>query len=167
MPKDTRVPDEAIRRTLPAMGGKSGTFNTSQEASLSADQIAAISPIVAEILDAHSEQPELDYCANFCVPGRESAWVQVVHDKVNFAYPFTEDPIERLGRLGIAMLPGLALRKWQPGLYTTVSFTRHARSREIARFVDAILGLVLDCGEDYPVDAEIERLDNGGDPGEA
>jgi hypothetical protein len=132
---------------------------------VSADQIAAIRPLVAEVEVAHAALPDADYCARFDVPGRETAWAEVVHDAVNFAYPFADDPIERLGRLGIAILPGLALVAWQSGRYATVSFPDRTPSREVARFVDAILGILLGCGADYPVDAAIDRLDNGGDRG--
>jgi hypothetical protein len=132
---------------------------------LGADQVAAIRPLVAEVEDAKAERPDADYCARFDVPGREATWAQVVHDAINFAYRFPVDPIERLRRLHLATLPGLALVGWQPGLYATVSFPHRTPSRDIARFVDGLLGVLLGCGEDYPVDAEIVRLDNGGGQG--
>ncbi len=129
---------------------------------MGADQVAVIRPLVAEVEDGHAERPGADYCARFDVPGRDATWAEVVHDAVNFAYPFADDPIERLRRLHIAVLPGVSLLTWQPGLYATVSFPDRPPSREVARFVDAILGILLGCGEDYPLDAEIVRLDNGG-----
>jgi hypothetical protein len=88
------------------------------------------------------------------------------HDNVNFAYSFTDDPIKRLKRLGIAGPPRMALLAWQPGLYATVSFENGTPSRDVARFVDAILGILLACGEDYPIDTKIDRLHSGGDPGQ-
>jgi hypothetical protein len=130
-----------------------------------ADQVAVIRPLVAEVEDGHAARPDADYCARFDVPGREATWAEVVHDVINFAYPFPDDPIERLGRLHLATLPGLALMSWQPGLYATVSFPHRTPSRDIARFVDGLLGVLLRCGEDYPVDVEIVRLDNGGGQG--
>jgi hypothetical protein len=123
-----------------------------------ADQVAAIRPLIAELEDAASEGPGIEYCARFAVPGREAVWAEVVLRAVNFAYPFPDDPIARLGHSGLVAPPGLALQEWQPGLFATVSFGEGATSREVARFVDGILGVLLGCGEDYPVDAEIARL---------
>jgi hypothetical protein len=133
-----------------------------KEVPVGADQVAVIRPLVVEVEDGHAEQPNADYCARFDVPGRDAALAEVVHNAVNFAYPFADDPIERLGHLRIATLPGLALLTWQPGLYATVSLPDRTPSRDVARFVDAILGILLGCGDDYPLDAEIDRLDNGG-----
>lgn len=125
---------------------------------MSADQVAAIRPLIAELEAAASEDPDIEYCARFAVPGREDAWAEVILRAVNFAYPFSDDPIGRLCRSGIAAPPGLVLQEWQLGRFATLSFGERATSREIARFVDGIFGVLLDCGEDYPVDAEIMRL---------
>jgi hypothetical protein len=113
---------------------------------------------VREVQDAASEGSSVEYCARFTVPGREAAWVEVILGEVNFAYPFSDDPIERLGRLGLAAPRSLALQEWQPGLFATVSIGDRGTSRRVAQLVDGIFGILLDCGEDYPVDAEIARL---------
>lgn len=125
---------------------------------MGADQIAAIRPLIAELEDAASQGSGVEYCARFGVPGCEAAWAEVVLGSVNFAYPFFDDPIERLGRSGLAASSALALQEWQPGLFATLSFGDHVTSREVARFVDGVLGVLLGCGEDYLVDAEIVRL---------
>lgn len=125
---------------------------------MGADQVAAIRPLIVELEDAASEGTGIEYCARFTVPGREAVWAEVLLRSVNFAYPFADAPIERLARSGLAAPLGLALQEWQPGLFATVAFDDRATSREVARFVDGILGVLLGCGEDYPVDAEIVRL---------
>lgn len=124
---------------------------------MGADQVAVFRPFIVELEDAAADGCDVEYCASFTVPGREAAWAEVVLPTVNFAYPFHEDPIARLERSGVAALPGLAVREWQPGLFATVSYDR-ATSREIARFVDGIFGVLLGCGDDYPVDARIFGL---------
>jgi hypothetical protein len=124
---------------------------------MGADQVAAIRPAIAELEDAaRGREPE--HIASFTVPGCEHVWVQVVFGTVNMAYPFDDPPEQRLQASGVADLPGLTLERWQPGVFATFAYEPAASSRQVAKWVDAILETVLRCGEDYPIDVEIAKL---------
>jgi hypothetical protein len=122
-----------------------------------ADQVAAIRPLIVELAEAPSASPGAEFCARFTVPEQPGAWAEVVAGTVNFAYPFTDDPIARLGRLGLA-LPGLGVREWEPGLFATIGFGLSATPREVARFVDGLLAGLHGLADDYPIDTEIARV---------
>ena len=124
---------------------------------MGADQVAAIRPALVEIQDAvRLNEPEC--FARFEVPGRDGAWVEATLGTVNLAYPFPDRPDERLRRAGVVKLPGLILDEWQPGLFATFAYDSKTPSREVTKFIDWIMGIVLGCGDDYPIDVEIARL---------
>jgi hypothetical protein len=127
---------------------------------MGAYQVAAIRPMIVELEDAGRDH-ELEYVASFTVPGREQAWVEVVLGTLNLAYPFDDPPEQRLQALGVSELPGLALHEWQPGLFATFTYNPATPNRQVAKFVDQMLGIVLGCGEDYPIDVGTARLYQG------
>lgn len=126
---------------------------------MAADQIAAIRPAIAELEDA-DRNSEGEFIARFQIPGTDVKWVEVILGTVNFAYPYTDEPLERLLRQGIKPLPKLTLSEWQPELFATFLYESSAPSRDVAKFVDCILGEILGGGSDYEVDVGIERMSN-------
>lgn len=124
---------------------------------MAADQIAAIRPAIAE-LEAAERDSEGEFVARFEIPGHQAKWVEVILGTVNFAYPYADDPLERVLRHGIKPLPKLKLSEWQPELFATFQYESSAPSRDVAKFVDCILGEMLGGGTDYEVDVGIERI---------
>jgi hypothetical protein len=127
---------------------------------MGADQVAAIRPAIVEIEDAaHGSEPEC--FAKFDVSDRDEVWVEVALGCVNLAYPFHDPPDLRLRSSGVAELPGLVLEDWRPGVFATFAYDPTTPSRQVAKFVDGVLGALLGCGEDYPIDVEITRFPKG------
>jgi hypothetical protein len=127
---------------------------------MGADQVAAIQPAIVELEDAaRGNEPE--YVASFTVPGRDQIWVEVVLGTVNLAYPFHDPPEQRLRASRVVELAGVTLQEWQPGVFATFAYDPSTPSRQVAKFIDQVLGTVLGCGEDYPIDVGIVRLDQG------
>ena len=127
---------------------------------MGADQVAAIRPAFLEIQDAvRLEEPAC--FAKFAVPGCDRVWVEAALGTVNLSYPFLDPPNERLQRLGIAPLPGMVLNEWQSGLFAAFAFNPTTPGREVAKFIDRLMGVVLDCGDDYPIDVKISRFAGG------
>jgi hypothetical protein len=124
---------------------------------MGADQIAAIRPAIGE-LEGAARNSERQFVARFDIPGRHSMWVEVILGTVNLGYPYADDPMERLLRHGITPLPKLELVEWQPKLFATFQYELGAPSREVATFVDRVLGEMLGGGTNYEVDVAIERL---------
>jgi hypothetical protein len=127
---------------------------------MGADQVAAIRPALVEIEDA-LRLNESECFARFQVPGRDVVWVEAALGTVNLSYPFPDPPDERLRRAGVVNLPGLVLDEWQPELFATFAYDSTTTSREVAKFIDQIMGVVLGCGDDYPIDVEIARVAHG------
>ena len=126
---------------------------------MGADQIAAIRPAIAE-LEAAARNSAGEFVARFEIPGSHPLWVEVVLGTVNVAYPWVDDPRERLLRQGISPLPKMTLTEWQPKLFATFLYELGTPSREVARFVDRVLGEMLGGAADYEVDVAIDRIAN-------
>jgi hypothetical protein len=127
---------------------------------MGSDQIATIRPIIAELEDASGNGSGQIYCAAFDVPGRDAAWVEVVAGEVNVAYPFTDDPMQRLDELALGHTFAIELSEWQPGTFAAFTYDPAATTRELARFVDSLFERLLLCGGDYPLDVWIGPLAN-------
>ena len=126
---------------------------------MASDQIAAIRPMIAELEDAAANS-EGGFVATFQISGHPAKWVEVILGTVNFAYPYADDPLERLLRQGIQPLPKLKLSQWQPDLFATFDYESSVASRDVAKFVDRIFSEILGGGAGYEVDAGINRLAN-------
>jgi hypothetical protein len=124
---------------------------------MGADQIAAIRPAILELEVAMTESPRTEYFAHFEVAGRPSLWAEVTIGTVNMAYPFTEEPLERLATAGVQALPGLALQSWKPMVFATFSY-EHDVARSVAKFVDSVFLRLHGLETDYPLDVAISRL---------
>ena len=127
---------------------------------MGADQVAAIRPMIVELEEAASGH-EPGHVASFTVTGRDQVWVEIVLGTVNLVYPFDDPPEQRLRALGVSVLAGLTLQEWQSGSFATFAYDPSTPSRQVAKFIDQILGTLLDCGDDYPIDVEIARLHEG------
>jgi hypothetical protein len=124
---------------------------------MGADQIAEIRPAIAE-LETAARDSEGEFIARFDVSGRDTIWSEVVLGTINLAYPFADDPLKRLRRHQISPLPKLKLTDWQAELFATFQYDPSTSSREVAKFVDRVMGEMLGAGTDYEVDVTIERI---------
>ena len=96
--------------------------------------------------------------------GDEGVWIQVTSDQINLAYPFEDDPGERLIAREVSGHALLALSTWEPGVFATFDYEPHASSLEIAALVDQLLIRVLGVNEEgYPLTASIFPVAMGGD----
>ncbi len=127
---------------------------------MGADQIAAIRPALNELfLAAQNREPGAEnLCASFTVPDYPTVWMQIQLGTINASYPPAEEPMAFLERVGIPVLPQLALDSWEAGLFAT--FTHDPCSLyEAARFVDRLLVALHNLHpEDYEIDVAFERL---------
>lgn len=126
---------------------------------MSAGQIAAIRPALQELLGAVETDPPdaRDLCATFTVPGRESAWVQVVLGTVNFGFPHSTDPSAMLATAGLGMPPGSVVSAWEACKFATVEHGPCSKA-QLAAFVDDLFVRVQGMAPDYPIDVALERL---------
>jgi hypothetical protein len=126
-----------------------------------ADQVAAIRPIVAELEDDERKHPSgagARYFARFTVPSGRQPWVELYLERetvVNVFFPFEAEPLAWLRESGVEPLPDARVSELTRGLFCTFAFAR-VPSMTVAKFVDALFMKTLCCGEDYPLDVEIQ-----------
>lgn len=124
---------------------------------MGADQVAAFRPAIREVFAAAGQGEE--WCTTFGVSTESDRWVQVTPDTLNIAYPYAEQPIDLLQRVGVNRLTDLTLVDWKPHVYATFNYSKDLSERELARLVDQLFILVLECTDpDYPVDVELFPL---------
>jgi hypothetical protein len=126
---------------------------------MAADQIAEISPLIREVLEAYVEMPassDLELCATLELDGQPEAWLQFVFATLNFAYPLQEAPEEVLADL-LASLAGWRIQCWEPGAYATVNFDANTDLRTIAKTIDALFERLHSPG-DYALNAKLEEI---------
>ncbi len=101
-----------------------------------------------EVIDAAAEGNR-DYCLGLETVGDDSRWAQLSWDLLNFAYPFSEPPLELLRRKGIIPPKDVSLEEWQAGRYVTFGHGVDPLP-ELAMFIrnylEQILGLALTPG---------------------
>jgi hypothetical protein len=85
-------------------------------------------------------------------------WVQVIPGTVNMAYPFDDDPLDRLGACGVDAPPALDLIEWDAGSYAAFD-VGGVPARDQALFVDRLFVLVLGCDDEYELATSVEVLD--------
>jgi hypothetical protein len=78
-------------------------------------------------------------------------------DTLNLYYPLQEEPLEKLGRMGVPRLPNLRLTSYKAGAFATLSFERPS-AIELARFIDAVFTDVLQCGSECPLTVKLSHL---------
>lgn len=125
---------------------------------MGADQIAVIRPMIRELEEAALGTADSGFFASFEKPGKDRVWVEVALGTINFAYPFTDDPIRRIQGIGLPSIPEVALDEWEPGKLAALTYSHTVPSRDVATFVDAIFSKLLGCGDDYLLDASIVRF---------
>lgn len=143
------------RETAPAAGPSVGP----RRPRMGADQLTAIRPPLQELLAAIANRAPRanDLCLTFSVQNHGSAWVQVTHDTVNFAFPHSSPPLSFLRRHFVPSLPGEGLLAFESGQYATLSH-RSSSTEELAVFVDRLLDAVHDLPPDYRLDVEFVHL---------
>jgi hypothetical protein len=126
-----------------------------------ADQVATIRPIVAELEKDEKEHPsgaKARYFGRFAVPSGQQPWVELYLERetvVNMSFPFEAEPLAWLRDSGVEPLPDARVSDVTRGLFCTFTFAR-VPSMTLARFVDALFMKALCCGEDYPLDVEVQ-----------
>jgi len=123
---------------------------------MSADPIAAMVPLIREVLSAASDPAaSSEMCATFEVTSNTAAWAQVTPGSLNIAYPFADAPLERLAPI-LDALPDVQLVAFEASKYATFSFDSVAPV-VLARVIDDILVLIFAL-DDYSVDGQLERI---------
>jgi hypothetical protein len=112
------------------------------------DVVAGITPLLASVIEGPSNM-----CLTLNLEGDADRWVQYMADSVNAAYFGDEPPSEDLlSALGPAIVTSFEARK-----YMTVTLA--ARDPEsIAAWMYDYFWLVLECGDAFVLDAEVEDL---------
>jgi hypothetical protein len=118
---------------------------------MSADQIAQISPKVREVFEAPSDT----MCATFEIAGNADAWVQVMKDNINAAYPFDNAPEGRVKEI-LASLPGSSITAWEAKTFVTLAF-ESTNANAVAKAVDLLFAKLFSAGN-YSVTCRMEDL---------
>lgn len=126
----------------------------------SPDAIAAIHPLVREVLEGAEEGG--NFCATYALEDAEDVWIQVTTDAINMAYPFADDPMARVVAAGVEGHERLTLSSWEPDVFATFDHDARASSRKTAALVDQLFLHVLQVpvvdGDEHPLSTEIFRL---------
>ena len=128
---------------------------------MGSDQVAAIRPIIAELeaADAEREGRPVRFFGSFSLPVEGGPWVEVYFDGeiiVNLWYPFQEEPLDYLAKLGIQPLPGaMVVEIRRP--FCVLAFDRVPTS-VLAKFIDTLFTEMYACGEDYEIDVALDTL---------
>ncbi|GEP46215.1 hypothetical protein [Brevifollis gellanilyticus] len=97
---------------------------------MNADQLAEIRPVLREVIEGAP-----DTCATLEADDDPQKWLQVVDQTVNAAYPHSDNPEERLGRLGLPLL-STKLVSWEACKFATFDFAEF-EVKAIADWIDA------------------------------
>src|SRR5687768_8712532 len=96
------------------------------------------------------------WCATFEANDDSDLWVQVLLGSINAAYPHDDDPLARLGGLGVTGEVEEMIA-FEAKAYATF-ILKDASVTSCARFVDVWFSRVLAVGDDYTVNVELEDL---------
>jgi hypothetical protein len=122
------------------------------------NEVAAMHPLIREVYDASLEGRWL--CAEMAHEKNESVWVQVTAEYINMAYPFTDDPTDRLEATAVEGRETLTLDHWEAGVYATFTYEGSASSHDVAVLVDRLfVGVLgLPSSEAYPLATSVFEL---------
>jgi hypothetical protein len=119
---------------------------------VNADQLAEIRPALREVVEGAP-----DMCATLEVEGDSERWLQVVDRTVNAAYPHSDNPEERVSRLGLPSLSA-KLVGWEAGKFATFEFAE-IETEVVAEWIDAYFVRVIGCTDGaYHLDVTFEKL---------
>ncbi len=118
-----------------------------------ARQLATIRPYALQIIEAHADE---NWCATFEADANAEHWVQLMQGTINAAYPYDDDPLERLESHGLSGQVGEMIA-FEAKAYATFTL-KEASVASSAEFVDAWFSTILAVGDDYTVEAELEDL---------
>jgi hypothetical protein len=119
---------------------------------MNADQIAEIRPALREVVDGAP-----DTCATLEVEGDSERWMQVVDRTVNAAYPHSDNPEERVRRLGLPLLSA-KLVGWEAGKFATFEFAE-LEVNVVAEWIDAYFVHVVGCiNGEYHLDVALQKI---------
>lgn len=112
------------------------------------DIVAGMTPLLASIIEGPDSM-----CLTLKLEGDENRWVQYMADSVNAVWFGDDEPSEALlDTLGPAVITA-----FQPREYMTATLA--ARDPEsIAAWIYDYFVLVLDCGDAFVLDVEVEDL---------
>lgn len=118
---------------------------------MNADQIAEIRPALREVMDGAP-----DSCVTFEVEDDQDKWLQVVDHTINAAYPYADNPEQRLKALPGVL--GLSITGWEAQKFATFELPEWDVT-SLAGWIDAYFVAVLACeAGDYHVDVTYEKL---------
>lgn len=88
------------------------------------------------------------------LPDRDT-WLRVQQGRITARYPFEDEPLGRLERLGLATLPQLACARWQPG--ESAEFTTGPVPPDtLAVWLASLLRSLYGLGDAYALEARVE-----------
>ncbi|MGF1578710.1 MAG: DUF2185 domain-containing protein [Gemmataceae bacterium] len=89
-------------------------------------------------------QGNRDFCITIQAKDDANRWIQLKWDCVNAAYPFSDEPLGQIGKLGVMLAPDMGLLEWEPNKFATFEHSGQ-QIGSIAQFVLAYLQNVLDA----------------------
>ena len=105
------------------------------------DMIAAILPTLIELRRGAAGGKNL--CATFSLEGDGDVWVQITSFEINLAFPFADDPADRLPSAVFRAVGGVELLDWEAKNFATYSYPQEVSAQALAETVDHIFVEVL------------------------
>jgi aminopeptidase N len=119
---------------------------------MNADQLAEIRPALREVIAGAP-----DMCTTLVIEGDADKWIQVVDRTINATYPYSDNPQERIVKLGLPQVSA-ELVAWEAGRFATFELSRF-QLNDVALWIDAYFVLVTGCTRgEYHLDVTIERI---------
>jgi len=98
-----------------------------------------------------------DTCVTFEVEGDSDKWVQVFDQTVNAAYPYSDNPEERLSKLGLSLI-STKLNCWEENKFATFEVTPF-EVEPVTEWIDAYFVRVLGCRSgEYHLDTAFVQI---------
>ena len=119
---------------------------------MNADQLAEIRPALREVVEGAP-----DTCATLEVEGNSERWMQVVDQTINGAYPYSDNPEERVSGLGLPPISA-KLVSWEAGKFATFEFAQF-EVKAVAEWIDAYFVRVIGCADgEYHLDVVFKKI---------
>ena len=78
-----------------------------------------IASTVLRVVDRANAIGENDWCATLELRDDPARWLQVTPDQLNVAYPYTDEPMNRLRTCGVLMPVQITIAGWEANKYVT------------------------------------------------